>query len=58
MIVADVAPLADSTHRRYRWPSVLTYGHYNWGGNYTVGASSSIEYTDLTINGVPAPLCS
>jgi hypothetical protein len=36
----------------------VNYGHYNWGGNYTVGASASIEYTDLKINGVPVTLCS
>jgi hypothetical protein len=38
--------------------TTVNQGHYNWGAPYTVGASASIEYTDLKINGVPVTLCS
>ena len=36
----------------------VNYGHYNWGAPYTVGASATVKYTDLKINGVPVTLCS
>ena len=33
----------------------VNYGHYNWGGAFTVGASATVKYTNLMVDGTPLP---
>ena len=50
---------ADSAYR-HRMPDGVTvnYGHYNWGGNYTVGASALHRVHRLEDRRRPVTLCS